>query len=92
MSTATAKTPADRQRACRQRKRESGSPLIARFDRAMRETLFASYQAGELTVAIPDLVRTATERLTADGLASERGCRAVVQSLLTRAGAAETRS
>ncbi|MDB6166016.1 MAG: hypothetical protein JWQ83_1156 [Lacunisphaera sp.] len=92
MSTATAKSPADRQRACRERKRAAGAPLVSAFDKALRDALFAAYQAGDLTIAIPDVVRAATDRLTTDGLASERGCRTVVHALMARAGATEVRS
>lgn len=60
--TPTSASPADRQRACRARKREFGAPLISVFDRALREALFASYQAGDLSIDIPDVVRRATER------------------------------
>jgi hypothetical protein len=90
--TQTARSPADRQRACRARKRESGAPLISVFDRALREALFASYQAGDLSIDIPDVVRSATELLTASGAASDRGCRSVVTALLARAQADGGRS
>lgn len=78
---------ADRQRACRQRKRTGGAPSITVFDRALREAVLASYQAGELAIDIPDLVQQVVERLSADGTVSDRGCRSVVKALLDRAGA-----
>jgi hypothetical protein len=74
---------ADRQRACRQRKRERGEPSIQDLDKTLREAVLSAYQAGELTVDIPDVV----ERLSADGGASERGCRVIIKALLDKAGA-----
>lgn len=84
--TSTAMSAADRQRACRQRKREGGAPPIPVFDGALREAVFASYQAGELSVDIPDLVQKVVEQLAADGPVSDRGCRVTVKALLDKAG------
>lgn len=53
----TAISPADRQRACRQRKRERGEPSIPAFDSALREAVFTAYQSGQLSLDIPDLVQ-----------------------------------
>jgi hypothetical protein len=78
---------ADRQRACRQRKRERGEPSIQDLDKTLREAVLSAYQAGELTVDIPDMVQDAVERLSADGGASERGCRVIIKALLDKAGA-----
>ena len=49
--------------------------------------MLSAYQEGELTVDIPDLVQAVIERLSADGGASERGCRVTVKALLDQAGA-----
>jgi hypothetical protein len=84
--TTSAMTAAERQRVCRARKRERGQPSVPAFDSALREHVFALYQAGELQIDIPDLVRIVTERLAAAGAASERGCRDTVRSLLSKAG------
>jgi hypothetical protein len=71
----SAKSAADRQRQCRQRKRQIGSPSIPVFDRALREVLFASYQAGDLSIDIPDLVQAVVERVAGSADVTERGCR-----------------
>jgi hypothetical protein len=71
----------------RQRKREGGAPPIPVFDRALREAMFASYQAGELSIDIPDLVQKVVKQLASDGPVSDRGCRVTVKALLDKAGA-----
>lgn len=81
-----AMSPADRQRVCRQRKRANGAPTVQVFDRALREAVFSSYQAGELSIDIPDLVQKVVEQLSADGQITERGCRSTVKALLAKAG------
>jgi hypothetical protein len=46
----TPKSDRDRARACRERKREAGEPAIPAFDRVLRDELFRTYHAGELTI------------------------------------------
>ncbi|MCU1349578.1 MAG: hypothetical protein JWO56_2608 [Acidobacteria bacterium] len=79
-----AKTAAERKRAQRQRERASGKPAIPDFDRALREAVFASYQAGELSIDIPELVQSVVARVSDAEWVNERGCRDVVRSLLEK--------
>lgn len=81
----TPKSAAERKRAQRQRMRDGGRPAIPAFDRALRDALFASYQAGSLVVDIPELVQNVVRSMASDGDVSERGCREIVRGLLARA-------
>ena len=78
-------TAAERQRACRARKRERGQPAVPAFDAALREHVFSLYQSGELSIEIPDLVAAVVARMAAAGAATERGCRDTVRTLLAKA-------
>ncbi|MEH2573991.1 hypothetical protein V1278_003188 [Bradyrhizobium sp. AZCC 1577] len=80
-------SPAERKRAQRRRMRSAGQPSIQNFDRALREAVFASYQTGELSIDIPDLVQKVVEQLSV-GDVTDRGCRTTVKALLAKAGAA----
>jgi hypothetical protein len=77
-------SPAERNRAQRQRMRDGGQTSIQNFDRALREAVFASYQTGELAVDIPDLVKKVVEQLSAAGPVCDRGCRTTVKALLAK--------
>lgn len=85
MDKKQAMTAAERQRACRARKRERGQPAVPAFDAALREHVLGLYQDGQLSIDIPDLVQAVVERLAAEGVASERGCRDTVRTLLAKA-------
>jgi hypothetical protein len=84
---ASAMSPAERKRAQRQRMLNAGQPSIQNFDRALREAVFASYQTGDLSIEIPDLVQKVVEQLSAEGHVTDRGCRTTVKALLAKAGA-----
>ncbi|WP_038965558.1 hypothetical protein [Bradyrhizobium diazoefficiens] len=74
------RSAAERKRAQRQRMRERGQPDAAAFDSALPEHVLGLYQAGELSIQIPDLVQAVVERLAAAGTASDRGCRETVRA------------
>jgi hypothetical protein len=63
MTETAPKSDRDRARACRSRKREAGEPLIPGFDRVLRDELFRTYHAGELTVDLLELMNRVVDRL-----------------------------
>jgi hypothetical protein len=73
------KSDRERASACRARKREAGEPLIPAFDRALRDELFRSYHAGELTIDILELMNRVIGRLS--DARKQRGCRQIVVTL-----------
>jgi hypothetical protein len=68
-------------------KARSGEPLIPAFDRTLRDELFRTYHAGELTIDILELMNRVVGRI-ADGDARKvRGCRQIIVTLRDKAGA-----
>ncbi len=80
------KSDRDRARACRERKLKAGEPAIPAFDRVLRDELFRTYHAGELTVDLLELMNRVVDRIAAGDARKQRGCRQIIVTLRDRAG------